>query len=150
MCILYKEGNNELIGKDCPTEIAVIRSSFTRHINALEINPDDTTKGGDMAIVATVVTIELMEFRIGLQLAQAERATLIDEDVVSFGESGALIQRTISKLYKVQQELALSKKKYLDALHSTTDAKIKTLSNAGASWGDLRAQAAKIKEDNKK
>lgn len=98
------------VGQDCLLEATLLRDAATSYIQEYQVDPVNFT---EVNIVTELAEIEVLLWRINMQLAVGENALLVINQTVGFDrESGQPItQQQVSPLFEQKQKLAARKSK---------------------------------------
>lgn len=98
------------VGQDCLLEATLLRDAATSYIQEYQVDPVNFT---EVNIVTELAEIEVLLWRINMQLSTGENALLVIDQTVGFDrESGQPItQQQVSPLFEQKQKLATRKSK---------------------------------------
>lgn len=98
------------VGQDCLLEATLLRDAATSYIQEYQVDPVNFT---EVNIVTELAEIEVLLWRINMQLSTGENALLVIDQTVGFDrESGQPItQQQVSPLFEQKQKLAARKSK---------------------------------------
>lgn len=97
---------------DCLLEATLLRDAATSYIQEYQVDPANFT---EVNIVTELAEIEVLLWRINMQLAVGENALLVINQTIGFDrQSGqAIVQQQVSPLFEQKQKLAARKSKLI-------------------------------------
>lgn len=103
------------VGKDCLMESTLMRDSATSYLQEFQVDPVNFT---EVNIVTELAEIEVLLYRINMQLALPQHALLTIQQTIGFDrESGrAITQEQVAPLFEQKQKLAARKSKLVKVM----------------------------------
>jgi hypothetical protein len=116
-CALAQMGKDQVhphgkapVGQDCLLEATLLRDAVTSYIQEYQVDPVNFT---EVNIVTELAEIEVLLWRINMQLATGENAMLVINQTIGFDRATgqAIVQQQVSPLFEQKQKLAARKSK---------------------------------------
>jgi hypothetical protein len=141
------------VGQDCILEATMMRDSATSYIQEYQVDPVNYT---EVNIVTELAEIEVLLWRINMQLAVGTQALLVIDQVIGFDRASgqAITQQQVSPLFEQKQKLAARKSKLTKLMVGDRQEKYKKEaalkqkpdSDASSQMSDVKKQLQKLQQ----
>ncbi len=151
-CVFYKMGKAPF-GRACLIEANLIREWTMLYFNEYEVDPNNFTEVG---MVAELAEIEIYMWRLNMNLARAENAELVTENVVGVAHNGeVLTEKQLSVFLQAKQTLSNRKSKLIKLMVGDRQEKYKREAalkirddeDPSSSMADLRMKLERMQRD---
>lgn len=139
------------VGQDCILEATMMRDAVTSYIQEYQVDPVNYT---EVNIVAELAEIEVLLWRINMQLAEGEDSLLVIDQTVGFDKATGrpIIQKQVSPLFEQKQKLSARKSKLTKLMVGDRQEKYKKEaalkqkpdSDASSQMSEVRRQLQKL------
>lgn len=141
------------VGQDCILESTLLRDSLTAYFQEYEVDPKTFT---EVNIVAELAEIEVLLWRINMQLTSGQNALLVIDQTIGFDRTTgqAIVQQQVSPLFEQKQKLSARKSKLIKVMVGDRQEKYKKEaalkqkpdSDASTQMSDVKKQLQAIQQ----
>jgi hypothetical protein len=103
------------VGKDCILEASLLRDAATSYFQEYQVDPAYYT---EVNIVTELAEIEVLLWRINMQLGKEENALLVIDQTIGFDRATGqpITQQQVAPLFEQKQKLALRKSRLIKVM----------------------------------
>ena len=99
------------IGKQCLIEVQLMKEWIIRYFDEYDVDPNNFT---DIGYINELAEIEILQMRLNMNIAKAENAELITDQVAGFSHEGVpILQKQLSPFMELKDRLSSRRSKII-------------------------------------